>query len=201
VGLLLTRSRAVYFLKKALIALGLASLLVFLSIFPNVGYSGSAHVDRGDVVKVYELLSIYAIVKYTYNITYNPFLYPLTWLRGDGSASGSSSMITFPLSGSIFVSTVWPGLKEMEEDALMCMALSEIHLNFLMLFLVALAIELAKIRSLFICVFGGVIGFISGGLLGTIGGFFIPFFVIEFIMVRLGKESKLAKIFNSFRKD
>lgn len=189
----------VYFLKKLLIALGFALFLVFLSIFPNVGYFGWAHVGRGDVVKVYELPHIYAIVNYTYDITYNPFLFPLTWLHGGGHASGSSLMITFP-STSIFAGAAWPSPHEMEEEALMNTAFSEIRPNFLMLFIIALAIEIAKMRSLFVCLFGGVIGFIPGGLVGTVVGLVIGVFIVVFATARLNKESRLAKIWNSFRK-
>lgn len=191
---LLTKSQAVYFLKKIFIALGLASFLMFLSIFPNVGYFGSAHVDRGNVAWVYiNPFVMYGIVNYTYDITYNPFLFPFTWLRGDGCTSGSSSMVTLPKSIVMrgpFAVPILPNQRDIEEDAVIKTVNLEIPPNFLTLFAITLAIEFTKMRSLFVCLVVGTIGFIPGGPLGTIAGLFTGVFIVVFLITRKNKESK-----------
>lgn len=187
-----------YFLKRIVIVLGFTSFLVFLSIFPNVGYFGTANVDREDVVKVYiSPFERYAIVNYTYNITYNPFLFPLTWLRGGGHASGISSMLTLPKSIAMqgpFAVAKWPSLKELEENALISMVNFEILSNFLMLLVITFAIEFTKMRLIFICLVGGIIGFVPGGLFGTIAGLFIGVFIVAFVIVRKNEESRVRQM-------
>jgi len=182
------RSKVLHFSGKVLTALAVTLLLVFLSVFPHFGYIGNASISRTSV----RYYGLYATVNYTYNIVYNPLTFPFTWLRGAGISSGDSLMMIWP-EGTVYSRLRWPGWREMEADALTNMAYLEIVPNFVMLFVIFIAIEFAKMRLLYIWFITGMIGFISGGFIGTIVGLPIGLFITVFFMAKLDKKV-LAKI-------
>jgi len=186
------------FSTRVLVALGITLCLVFLSIFPDIGYHGSARVNRTSL----RYYGLYAMVNYTYSIIFNPLTYPFTWLHGDGISSGDSSMMVLP-EGTMYSRLRWPGWREMEADALTQTVYFNIPPNFLMLFVIFIAIEFAKMRLLYVCLIGGIIGFIPGGVLGALITFSIGVFIVAFSMTKLNKKvlAKIRNIFGKSRQD
>jgi len=197
------KSKVIYLLKKLVIGIGFTSFLLFISIFQNVGYSGSTYVNRKDITKVYiPPFEYYGIVKYAYNITYNPFLFPLTWLSKNGYSSGSSSMVILPESLSLngpFVGPQWPSTREIREEALMNEILPELAPNFLILFVLTLIIEYLELRSLFFCWLGGIVGFTVGGVTGTLIGFLIVTFIV-FCRIKVKNRERIREKMKYFKK-
>lgn len=189
------------YLRKIAIALGIAALLFILSLFPNLGYFGEAKIERQPLALGVWMISARG------NITYNPFLYSLSWLRGQGSLS----MFKFTYNsfdefgGGEFKSPVWRSNQELADEAILKLVLSQIYINLIYNLAIVLVIEIGKLRSLYFCLIGGIIGFPIGGIsgipvgatLGAVAGFVGGILSIIFVLPRLKNNSALVKWWNS----
>lgn len=152
---------------KIAIAFGISLLFALLAIIPPLGYTGKAQ------VKVLERhWTGYWLFDANFSITFNPFVYPLSWLIGYGNPSGAFLFISAPtyVGGGDFTYPVWRSPADLEDEAIIKITLKEIPLNILYNFGVFLVVELTRLRVLYFCILGGVLGFPIGGLIGAVIG-------------------------------
>lgn len=162
----------------------MALLFSLFSLYPRLGYNGEATVR---IVKTsYQLL--YRDVEVKCNITYNPLLFPFSWLINRGQSSYHFVMRTAPMGVGEFGIT-WSSLEEVKEDALLVVTLNELFINIPFLLFAFLAIELMNLRSLYLGFFGGIIGFSIAGLLGAIIGFLLISFIALLLVRKLEIKS------------
>ena len=179
---------------KGGIALLIALLFVLLSIFPTLGYQGEAKIN--DLYRNWQLL--YMEVDISANITYNPFLFSLSWLTGNGIVS-TRFMMRAPPKSAVQGMVSWASLQEVEEDALIMLMLNTVFLNLPYNFIIVLAIELLEKRILYLCLFGGMIGFILGGLVGSLVCFIGGVFVVGIVMPRLRRSKDFTEVIKTIR--
>lgn len=158
--------------KAILYILLLTALFGLLAMFPNVGYSGKAHVKSVD--PYYAGGSIY--VEADVDVTFNPILYPLSWLFGEGH-------ISRPIwSVSVMEHVGHWTINDLEDSVLFSAMLSELIRNFLFLFIMVASIEIVRQRKLHLCLLAGVFGFYFGGFIGAFVGLFIGGFSIFLLL-------------------
>jgi len=189
--------------KKAVIALGIAALFMLLSLFSSLGYLGEAKIEKKqDMGWGFWLITTRA------NMTFNPFLYSLSWLRGQGHLSMFKfSFLSIPqFGGGEFKVPMWRSPQELADEAILRLALSQLYINLLYNFGILLVIEFGKLRKLYFGLIGGIIGFPIGGIAGfpvgaTIGafsGFLSGMLLIVFAIPKLREgESPLIRWWNS----
>jgi len=191
------------YLRKIAIALGIAALFFILSLYPSLGYFGEADTS----VRARDPMGFWLVYAKA-NMTYNPFLYSLTWLRGEGILTDRSFIfISYPVyvGGGEGSHPVWRTPQELEEEATIRLVLSQLYLNLIYNFAIVLVIEIGKLRSLYFCLIGGIIGFPIGGIggipfgatLGAVAGFVGGILSIIFVLPRLRNNSTLVKWWDS----
>lgn len=190
------------FIRKLVIGLLFTGLFALLSIFPNLGYFGEASTS----VKAKDPTGFW-LVSANCNVTYNPFLYSFSWLLRSGSFSGLTfTFVSYPTyGGGPTPSPLWRTPKELEEEAILGLILDQVFLNLPFNFILLLVIEFGKLRELYICLFGGIIGFPFGGMvgfpvggvIGAVTGFSVGILVIVFLLPKLKKNTTLIKLWDS----
>jgi len=166
---------------------------VFALISPS-GYKVQARVNSID--RHYELSGtsdyIFAVVNYNCNASFNPLLYPLSWLIGRGYLSGDFSTIYLPYwttqttpQGEQYNAPVWGKPEDIENEATMKVILEEFLINLPILPAVFFVIELAGKRSVYLWFLGGTAGFALGSIVGTTAGLLIGTGVGFFFMAFL----------------
>lgn len=171
--LLFKKSNLEFHLKKIVAAVGMVLLFALLSLYRGLGYNGEVQVRM--VYTNYQLL--YRDIEVNCSIVFNPVLFPFSWLVTGGQSSFRFLMRTAPLGVSEF-GVAWPSLEETKEDALLIVVLNELFINIPFMLAIFLVIELMNLRSIYVCFFGGILGFLMIGLLGAIVGFTVIFLVI-----------------------
>jgi len=162
--------------------------LMLLSIFPNFGYSAKARTS----VEAKDVLGWWYVIA-DCNITFNPFLYPFSWLIGSGRFSGSHRFVSMPIwTGGEFPHPAPRTPKDLEGEAIMSLVLSQVNINIIYNFIVLLTIKLLKMQDLYFCLIAGIAGFPIGGLMGALSGFLIGLSVIAFIMLRSRKGNGIS---------
>lgn len=193
--MVLERSRrkrqVVTLLRAIVIALGLAALFWLLGLFYGLGYFGGASTS----VVSKDPFGFW-LVRADCDITFNPFLYSFSWLTGNGYISPSFLYVSVPTYfggpvdspyGGHYLDIVWRNTEDLEEEATLIAVLSQIYVNIPFNFAVVLTIELAKIRDLYFCLIGGILGFPLGGSVGAVVGFFVATLAMIFIIPKLRK--------------
>lgn len=185
--------------------MGIALLLFLLSLFPNLGYYGEVETSVGA-----RSPTGFWLVQARANMTYNPFLYSLSWMQGEGVLSDRTfTFVSYPTYvGGEFKFPLWRTPSELEDEAILRLVLSQMYNNLLYNIAVLLLIEFGKLRSLYFCLLGGIIGFPLGGIWGfpleaTIGsfiGFLTGILFILFVFPRLKKEGVLVEWWDSLWK-
>jgi len=181
-------------LKSAAVALIPTMFFAVLALISPIGYSVQTRVYS--VEKHYELMGtsdyVFAVVSYNCNASFDPMLYPLSWLFGRGYMSGNFSMIYLPYwmtlntpQGEQYNMPIWGKQKEIENEATMKVVLEEFLINLPIIPAVFFAIELVGRRRLYLWFIGGTVGFIFGSLIGTIIGFFLVAFSTIILLPRL----------------
>lgn len=162
--------------------------LMLLSIFPNLGYFAKARTS----VEAKDVLGWWYVIA-DCNITLNPFLYPFSWLIGSGHFSGSHRFISMPIwTGGEFPHPALRTPKDLQEEAIMSIVLSQVNINIIYNFIVLLTIKLLKMQDLYFCLIVGIAGFPVGGLMGALLGFLAGLSVIVPIMLRSRKGNGVS---------
>lgn len=184
-------------MRKLAVALAIAGLFALLSIFPRIGYLGEA-----DVKVIARDPFGFWLVLARCNMSYNPFLYGFSWLAGSGQFSGTFRYVSVPTyAGGGFPAPVWRNTPELQDEALIRLVLTQLYMNIPYNFIILLVVELTRMRDVYLCLIGGVIGFPFGGPLTALAGFFAGVFLIVFIMPRVRRgDNALMRIWNSFWK-
>jgi len=172
-----SENRYIEILRRALFTIGFTFLFALSAIFPSIGYTGT-----------FEFVSIerfqqYAIVDFRGNATFNPFLYPASWLFGNGVVSGNYTMVLPPLaySGREIPSPKWGGKEDTMEKAELAVIGREMKANLPLIFLICLAIEIVGKRILYLSFFSGVLGFAMAEVVGAFVGFAAGIFAVAYI--------------------
>ncbi len=169
----------IFYLKRFAVAVGMALLFSFISLYPGLGYDGKAEVRI--VSTSYQLL--YRDIEVNCNITYNPLLFPLSWLINKGQSSYYFVMRTAP-SGAGQFGITWSSLEEAKEDALLIVVLNELFINIPFLLSIFLAVELINVRSIYLCFLGGILGFLITSSLGAIVGFLLVLSIVVLLIMK-----------------
>jgi len=110
-----------------LIALGIAVLFGFLGIFPSLGYHGEVNtqvVDRDPWG--------FWIVSAECNVSFNPVLYPFSWISGRGLYSTAFEFVSVPTYvGYEFKYPAWRSSAELSEEAIIIVLVNHIMMNFI----------------------------------------------------------------------
>ncbi len=181
--------RLIPFVRKLIIAGAIAAFFAVFAVFPRMGYFCEVDIVPEDVKK--DPFGLW-LMPVSCNMSYNPFLYPSSWLVGRGQLSIGFWMYSVPeYVGGEFPSLVWRSEADLEEEAILVLILNEMPMNVISNLLIFLGVELLKLRELYACLFGGVIGFPFGGPIGAFIGFFVGTFAVLFVWPKL-KESGLS---------
>lgn len=178
-------------LKKLIIAVILAFFLALLGIFDGVGYH-VYQISETSFVRQYS----YALATFKCDLLYNPILYPFYWNIGEGRISGSFSMIYVPDAYSGSRAYYPPTPQERLPAYVMYVSDRGLLQNLIVLFILTVAIEIAGKRSLYLIVFGGVIGFyfsqINGMIVGMIAGS-----IAVVLSLKYWRDSRLAGLWKT----
>jgi hypothetical protein len=154
-------------LKKLILAVAFALLLALLGIFDGIGY----HVYQiSEISFVRQGQFGYAIATFKCDILYNPIIYPFYWNIGEGQIKGSFFMFYVPDAYAGSRPYYPPTPQERLPAYVMSVTSRGILPNLIILFILTGAIEAIGKRSLYLVVFGGVIGFYFSQIIGVIAG-------------------------------
>ena len=163
-----TKDQLAKVVKRLSIAIGVAMLLFLLGIFNGVGYSINSISESIITSPDRTFADVYVF----FDATYNPILYPFYWLTGMGHTSENftSSYPLFIRPNTIPYGFGWFTQQERYDSYTTHMATRSMYGNLATLLLVAVIIEAAKQRLLYVVLFSGAVGFWAGGVLGTFIG-------------------------------
>lgn len=180
----LSDQKSIRILRKIIFAILFAFLLALLGIFDGVGYY-LYYIDERSFVPHNRLG--YADVVFSCDIIYNPILYPLYWITGNGDLSGNFSIKYVPEGyyPGEFGGPIW-GLSKEDRYAsyVIHMLTWGIVLNFFILFSFNMAIEIVGKRSLYLILLCGVCGFIALKITGMIVGLSAGFAIVMLLMFK-----------------
>ncbi len=180
-SMLRRRQQIVSVLRQILIAFGIAALFALLSIFPSLGYHGSASTEVVDR----DYLGFW-IVDANYSIALNPVLYPFSWASGRGSYSSAFQFVSVPTySGYEYRFPVWRSSAELNEEAIIIVLIQNIIRNFVPNVFVLTAIGFLRRQALYFVLFGGIIGFAVGSAIGSVVGLSVAALIVYFIVPRV----------------
>ena len=183
------KHKIIVYLKKSLVPLGITLLFALFSLYPRLAYNGEAQINN--VYRNFQLL--YQDVDITCNVTFNPFLFPLSWLTGRGQVSQRFLMRTVPKAVTQFT-IVWPSPEEIKDDALLIVTLNSLFINIPYNFVIFLAIEIIKLRIIYFFFFAGIIGFLVGSLTGALVGSLIGLIIIFLLKEVLNKKLHIESV-------
>ena len=172
-------------LSKIAIALFLTLFFGIFALIPSIGCKIEVYVYR-PYQKIHEWVGstelYYAFITYNANATFNPLLYPASWLTGRAVFSGNYTMVHVPsyvggYTGDASPSPRWGKPSEIAESATMNLILNELFVNLPFLPVIFFVIELLNKRVLFLWFLGGVAGFGVAGIIGLLAG--IPIAVVS----------------------
>ena len=175
--------------KKPLVPLGITLLFALFSLYPRLGYNGEAQINN--VYKNFQLL--YQDVDITCNVTFNPFLFPLSWLTGRGQVSQRFIMRTVPKAATQFT-IVWPSPEETKDDALLIVTLNSLFINIPYNFVIFLVIEIIKLRIVYFFFLAGIIGFLAGSLTGAFVGSLVGLIMIFLLKKVINKKHHIESV-------
>ena len=195
------RKKALSILRKLFGAIGLTMLFAVISIFPYLGYIGEAQVT----VEGSDPLG-WLLVRAVCNITYNPIIFPLTWLRGKGVYSGSFLFWSKPTyyggqwnarTGAAKIGIVWRAPDELENEAISLQFLEELFKNIPFILILFFAIGLLNVQDLYLALTFGIFGFPFFGMIGTFLFFIAGYLGLLILKNRFGLEEEvMSRIWN-----
>lgn len=158
-------------------------LFVVVALLPYIGNNVDVNVyfpieRRRVYIGTSEFL--YAVVNFDANASFNPLLYPVSWLAGRGSIVGSFSMVYVPYwtggSGNTPPTPQWGKPQQIKSEATMKIVIEELLNNLPILPAVFFVVELVERRRFYWWFLGGILGFDFGALTGAIVGFSLAVF-------------------------
>lgn len=171
--------KSIRIFRKLIVAVLLAIFLTLLGIFDGVGY----HVySISETSFIRQGIGGYADATFKCDILYNPILYLFYWNVGRGHINGSFSMIYIPDAYSGNRAFYPPTPRERYPAYVMYLASWGLLPNLVVLFILTAAIEITGKRSLYLIVFGGVIGFYFFELVGVAIGMIIGSIAFAFLL-------------------
>ena len=173
----------VFYARKLIVAVLFGLLFFLLSIFAGVGYRVYG-VRELDFVPNSDLG--YADVTFKIDILYNPVLYPLYWMIGSGRVNAEFSVIYVPehYRPGEFGSANWGSRSERENSyVLRTLGFAGVLPNLLVLFIWTIAIEIVRIRGLYVILFSGVLGFYALEVMGAILGLVVGILVVLLLVI------------------
>lgn len=188
------REKYLAILRKFIVAVLMALLLMLLGIFGKVGYYVH-HIEELSFTRYYGLG--YADATFSCDITFNPILYPFYWMMEKGHISGNFSTIYFPeaCSPGEFGHPIWPtSPSDRYPEYILQIVTWGILPNLLILFNITVAIEIVGRRTVYLLLFCGILGFFFAELLGTIIG------LIAGAFLTLKMNNKLVQLWHSLWK-
>jgi len=186
-------------IRKTLFAVGMALLLIILGLFNGIGYKVCS-ID--EVLFTIHSRMGYADAVFYVDITFNPILYPIYWLKGFGSIKGNYSMMYVPESykPGEFGGPIW-GISEKEryDTYITFLATSGITSNFVSLLFLTALIEIIGHRKAYFVILCGLVGFAVADLLGVIIGAILGLIILLYMSFKNPKLlAKIAEEINSF---
>lgn len=186
------RKQVILILRKLLIALGVALLFSFLGLFSGLGYYGEASTRTLDKDRMG-----FWLVEANCNISFNPFLYPFSWLSGKGYFSESFQFLSVPTYVGFDVKyPAWRSTEELNEEAILRVIMNSVVVNIPSNFFMLLAIGIMEQQLLYLCVFGGIIGFLIGQVLGSVLGLIAVIFIAYYLMPKLNILDSIKRFFD-----
>jgi hypothetical protein len=174
------QSKTTRIAKKLLFAAGITLLLIILGIFNGLGYHIYSIKEKS--FTPYDQLG-YAHVVINCDITYNPILYPYYWLMGMGHLTGDFHLVYIPegyFPGE-YGGPIWRTSQHRMDTYIMTMLTWGTTPNIITLLLINIIIECLD-KRLYLGIFSGIIGFLTGvigAFLGLLTG------IIFAILIRL----------------
>jgi hypothetical protein len=185
-------------LKKLLVAVAMAFLLGFIGMFHEIGFH--VYYIKELYFKPNSQLG-YADAAFSCDILFNPLTHPFYWLSPEvnGHIIGNFSTRYVPegygggeFSGPRF--PLWP--KQRYDYYLTIFEVWGLYPNLLMLFFIALAIEVSS-RIIYIAYFCGILSFALAQLLGMFVGLIVGAIVVLYIKRRLTSDNVLVNFWRS----
>lgn len=163
---------------------------------PDIGYK--ARIEEYTVERREQSGNIIVVAKC--DITFNPFLYGLSWLNGEGwfigdytfTSSGAWYLIQGD-TGDYYLRWRNPTPEEIKQEATSRLQLSQFNLNILFNAVIFFIIGLLKLHDLYLCIFGSITGFLIGGPVGALLSF-IVIIITVYIRFRVWKEGLFTKM-------
>lgn len=186
--------RSIKIVQKLIIAMLFTFLFAFLGIFSGSGYhlyqiNETSFVSHGQ--------SGYADASFKLNMAYDPLLYPYYWILGVGRVNGTFSMMYVPdaygPSGRPYYGTQ---PSERYQTYILHMLTWGTLPNVVILFILAIAIEIIGRRSLYLVAFGGILGFYAYEVLGATVGV-VAGSVALFVLLKLWRDNPVMRFWNS----
>jgi hypothetical protein len=175
-------SRIMKALRKLVVAVVMTLLLVFLGILGGVGY----HLHWLNETSFDDQSYMYGYADVTFNcaLTYDPVIYPLYWLMGQGHIDREFRIMYIPetYTPGEFGHAVYLSRSQRENSYVMYVIMWGILPNMIMLLSIAIAIEALGKRSLYFVIFGGITGFalsFMGVFLGLAVGGIVAFLIMR----------------------
>jgi len=192
---LLRKEKIKYALKKFLCSIVITIFLAVLSSLPNIGFSGRTVNVAIEGWDQYGNLYVLANCE----VTYNPLLYPLSWLFMGGSFSGKFYFISTPLYGAspfgeYSPHVYWPSRYELMQEALDSLVVHNLSVNIIVVFCIVLVIMAFKIYDLYLCIFLGALTFPIGGPCGVLAAFTLTLLAAVFVKLKLKGRGLLAEL-------
>jgi|GEM_PF-5764618 hypothetical protein len=181
--------------RKLFGAIGLTMLFAVVSIFPCLGYVGEAQVS----VEGSDPLG-WLLVRAKCNMTYNPLIFPLTWLSGRGVYSGSFLFWSKPTyyggqwnarTGAANIGIVWRAPDELENEAISLHFLDEFYKNIPFILILFFVIGLLNVQDLYLALAFGIFGFPLFGTIGTLLFFSAGYLGLILLKNRFGLEEEV----------
>ena len=173
-----SRAILVRILKVLVVSVVLALFLSLIGFFGGLGY----HVNRIEEKSFVRTQEGFANATFICDLVYNPLLYPLYWLVGNGHPSGTFGMLVIPEGYPVIVDPFHPeerGLgrafygpypRDRYPEYLIAMSSWGTLPNFLILLFIMMAVEIFRARGIYLILLAGILGFYAMALVGAVAG-------------------------------
>jgi hypothetical protein len=190
--------RRVTIIRKLVVATLFALLLFLLGIFGGLGYRGYAK----EISMERDYQSGFANVGFTCEILYDPITYPSYWIMGSGYINTTMEIpyapqAHYPGEGTGDVGApMYGNRKDRESEYLISMLIWGAPINLIVLLSITIAIEAIRIRSLYLILLSGILGFyvfnVPGVLFGVVAGS-----LVVVLLFRLWRDNFIVRFWRS----
>lgn len=181
--------------RRFIFVVAMTLFLLLLGLFSGLGYRVQS---MKEVSFVPHNRLLYADAIFQCDVTFNPVLFPFYWIMGAGHLEGNFSTVIVP-EGLLPVEQIVPvwGMQASRIDSYITRIVTwGIFANAIVLFVIALFIEVIGKRVLYSAIFLCMIGFAFAGLIGAATGLFVGAFAVAYVVRKAG-NSILEKFWRS----